>query len=407
MNIVDLRGLTSVLETVVIQGGDGNDILFAHPTVGTFSGGNGDDALVFRASLTAADGADGGAGTDTVVVQGNYPALVLGAGFVNNEVLLVASGDDTRFGEFGGNSYDYNIATIDANVASGATLTVSATLLRSGEDLVFNGAAETNGAFRIFAGQGNDTLTGGAAQDGFFFGDADNFTGADVINGLGGTDSIALRGNYSVTFQNSSFTNVEILVLLSGLTNEFGGPIVVGGFDYNLILADGNIAAGQRIDIIATNLATTESVVIDASLETNGSVRILSGAADDTRLGTANGDILYGGLGADQLTGGGGPDTYLYRAVAESSIAEWDAIVFGTGDRIDLSSIDANPATGANDAFTFIGGNAFSNTPGELRVVDGGGNSWNVLGDTNGDGTADLVIVVSYDQPLTAGDFVL
>jgi Ca2+-binding RTX toxin-like protein len=410
-DIVDLRGLTGVLETIGVQGGDGNDVLYASPLVDTLAGGNNNDALIFGSFLTAADGADGGAGTDTVVVQGNYPALVLGTGLVNNEVLLVASGSDTRFGDTAGNSYDYNITTVDANVAAGNVLSVSATLLEAGEDLVFNGAAETNGSFRIFTGAGNDTLTGGAAQDGFFFGADDNLTGADVVNGGGGTDSLALRGNYSgadaVVFQNSSFTNVEVVVLLSGLTNEFGGPIVPGGFDYYLTLADGNIAAGQRLDVIATNLAATESVTVNAAAETNGSVRILSGAGADNLIGSANADIIYGGLGADTINGGGNGDTYLYRAVAESTAVSRDTVTFTIGDRIDLSVIDANSGTGSNDAFSFIGAAAFSNTAGQLRAFQSAPNVWTVEGDVNGDGTADLVITVNSVNALVGADFIL
>ena len=410
-DLVDLRGLTGVLETIGVQGGDGNDVLFASPLVDNIAGGAGNDALIFGTFLTAVDGADGGAGTDTVVVQGNNPALVLGAGFVNNEALLVASGSDTRFGDTAGNDYDYNITTVDANVASGGILSVSATLLEAGEDLVFNGAAETDGGFRIFAGAGDDTLTGGAAQDGFFFGADDNLTGTDIVNGGGGTDSLALRGNYAgvdaVVFQNTSFTNVEVLALLSGLTNEFGGPIVPGGFDYELTLADGNIAAGQRLDVIATNLAATESVTLNAAAETNGSVRILSGAGDDALTGSANADILYGGLGADMIDGGPGADTYLYRAVAESTAASQDTVTFSTGDQIDLAVIDANSGTGGNEAFSFIGAAAFSNAAGQLRAFQSAANVWTVEGDVDGDGTADLVITVNSTNPLLAGDFIL
>ncbi len=377
----------------------------------TLSGGNGNDAFVFGAFLTAADGANGGAGADTVVIQGNYPALTLGAGLVNNEVLLVASGSDTRFGDTAGNSYDYNITTVDANVAAGALLTVSATLLAAGEDLVLNGAAETNGAFRVFAGAGNDTLTGGAGNDGFFFGADDNFTGADTVNGGGGTDSIALRGNYpdlgSLTLQDSTFTNVEVLVLLSGLTNEFGGPIVPGGFDYNLTLADGNIAAGQRLEVNAINLGPTESIRINAGNETDGSVRILSGAGDDTLIGTSGADVFYGGLGADVMTAVaiGDADIYLYRSTAESTATSTDTINFLAGDRIDLSFIDAD-GPGASNAFTFIGASAFSNVAGQLRVGQLG-NVWMVEGDTNGDGIADLVITVNSTDPINAGVFIL
>ena len=50
---------------------------------------------------------------------------------------------------------------------------------------------------------------------------------------------------------------------------------------------------------------------------------------------------------------------------------------FATGDKIDLSGIDA-VAGGANDLFTYIGGSAFSHHAGELQVVNTGFNNWTV-----------------------------
>lgn len=416
-DLVDLRGLTGILETITARGGDGNDIVYGsqfnllQDPADNLEGGAGNDALIFGAFLTRADGANGGAGTDTVVIQGDYPGLDLGDGFINNEVLLVASGEDTRFGEPGGNRYRYTVHASDANVAAGGVLTIIASDLRPDEGLSFNNffSLETDGSYRIFAGQGQDVLRGGAGNDGFFFGADNNLASNDAISGMGGTDSIALRGNYAGpnALSQLSFVDIEVIVFLSGLTNEFGGPIAPGGFDYDLTLALNNIIdPGQRLDIIASGLAANESVRVDASIEAEGFVRIISGAGDDILIGSANGDSIYGGLGADAVTGGGGADTYVYRAVAESTAASRDTLNFGTGDRIDLSVIDGDGGGSAN-SFAFIGANAFTNVAGQLRAFQSAPNVWTVQGDTNGDGAVDLVITVNSTTALVAGDFVL
>ena len=78
------------------------------------------------------------------------------------------------------------------------------------------------------------------------------------------------------------------------------------------------------------------------------------------------------------------------------------------GDRIDLRGIDAIEATPRfNDAFSYIGANAFSGAAGELRVVAARGGGWFVYGDTNGDKVADLTIHVDGAQPPLSGDILL
>ena len=90
----------------------------------------------------------------------------------------------------------------------------------------------------------------------------------------------------------------------------------------------------------------------------------------------------------------------------ESRAGSADSLTFAAGDRIDLSFIDADPASQANDSFAFIGEAAFSGTAGELRVAGSGG-AWTIEADQDGDGLADLIIEVASPQPLIASDFLL
>jgi Ca2+-binding RTX toxin-like protein len=390
-----------------LVGGSGDDLLFAGAGADRVEGSEGNDGAYFGAALDALDSFDGGAGNDTLAIQG-ATHLTLGD-IANVEVLYVMSGSDPRFGDAADDRYDYDISTVDGNVAAGATLSVIATGLLPGEDLRFDGSAESDGNFRIFAGQGVDDLRGGAGSDGFFFGADGNLMGIDHVDGGAGIDTLALRGNYvgnsAVAFQNASFANIEVLALLSSHTNEYSGQIIPTGFDYDVTMAEGNVAGGQHLDVVAGLLGPDESVRFDGRAETNGSFRIFSGAGDDTLWGGGQGDMLYGGLGADQLNGGGGADTYVYRSVLESTAAARDGLSFSSGDRIDLHLIDANATTGDDDSFAFIGGAAFS-AAGQLRAWQDGVR-WIVEGDVDGDGAADLVIAVTGVQSLSATDFVL
>jgi serralysin len=90
----------------------------------------------------------------------------------------------------------------------------------------------------------------------------------------------------------------------------------------------------------------------------------------------------------------------------ESTAAARDTLAFTSGDRIDLSFIDADTSTpGVDDAFAFIGTAAFGGHAGELRAFQAGG-VWTIEGDVNGDGIADLAIAVNGAAMIGAGDFV-
>ena len=119
--------------------------------------------------------------------------------------------------------------------------------------------------------------------------------------------------------------------------------------------------------------------------------------------------MLVGGAGADVLTGGAGADVFRFTALADSTVAAGgrDTIRdFASGDKIDLHLIDANASLAGDQAFSFIGTNAFSGAAGQLRYAASGGNTL-ISGDVNGDKVADFSILVSGAHAFGASDFVL
>jgi Ca2+-binding RTX toxin-like protein len=136
---------------------------------------------------------------------------------------------------------------------------------------------------------------------------------------------------------------------------------------------------------------------------------ILKGhGGNDELWGGTGSDVLIGGSGRDHMTGGPGRDRFDFDSVGE---IQRDLILdFSgsrrSGDKIDLSTIDARSGTAKNDAFTFVGSNAFAKA-GDLRAVNVGGGKYEVSGDVTGDGRADFTIIVYSTDPLTSSDFVL
>ena len=107
------------------------------------------------------------------------------------------------------------------------------------------------------------------------------------------------------------------------------------------------------------------------------------------------------------MTGGAGNDIFRFRAGDVGNGAIDTITDFTKGqDKIDLSAIDAKSATAANEAFAFIGTQAFHKVAGELRYEVAGGQT-KIYGDVNGDGVADFTIVLSKAVALAAGDFAL
>ena len=397
-----------------VDGGDGDDLFrLEQGTNDTAVGGAGNDAFYFGAAFTAGDSVNGGAGTrDQLGLQGNYAGgVTFGTNVTGVEQAILLPGNDTRFGDVSGAFYSYAVTTGNAAIAAGQQMVFQANILRSGENFTLDASGELDGSVFTYGGQGNDALTGSQGSDAFFFGTA-RFGAGDVVSGQGGAlDSLGLQGNYAgasaVSFGAGQLIGVEQLVFLSNSDTRFGGAGSGTPYNYTITTHDGNVAAGSRMIIQANTLVSDEVLNFNGSAELDGVFSIFSGNGADTLRGGAGNDTISGRGGADMLFGGGGNDTFLYTNLTDSTPGARDTFGdFSTGDLIDLSRLDAITG-GANDAFSFIGSAAFSNTAGQLRAVNTGGSNWLVEADTNGDAIADfaLFLTVSDNHPITVSDF--
>ena len=127
----------------------------------------------------------------------------------------------------------------------------------------------------------------------------------------------------------------------------------------------------------------------------------------DVLNGRGGGDTLIGGADGDSLEGRSGGDDFVYLDVSDStgnSATTRDTIIdFGNNDVIDVRAIDAKIGNG-NQKFDFIGTNDFTGQKGQLRYEVDGGNAV-VQADVNGDGKANMTILVIDVTKLGANDF--
>jgi Ca2+-binding RTX toxin-like protein len=390
----------------VVRGEAGNDLLTLQDGGDDAAYGlSGNDVIYFGAAYTGADHADGGSGRDAFVLQGNYTATLSGSNLAGFESVSLQSGANTQFGDSANNLYDYDVTTADDLVAAGQQLIVNGQSLRAGEDFTFNGSAETNGKFLVYGGHGIDDLTGGGGVDVFFF-EGQRWGDDDKVAGGGGRDALVISGGSGTThieFAADALTSIESI----SLNNRFAtDPTQTPS--YELVLHNGNVAVGATLIVNGSSIPGGQQVIIDGRGVHDSNLILFAGGGHDVLYGGDGADLIVGAAGADSLTGGAGADTFRYDA-ASDSVGLADLIGdFQSGvDKVDLSRIDASSLVGGNQAFTWIGSNAFSGSAGQLRTYEADGYRW-VAGDTNGDSVADFAIALqSGTPPLVQGDFLL
>ena len=221
---------------------------------------------------------------------------------------------------------------------------------------------------------GNDTVTGTAYADTLF-----GLAGNDIlIGGLGADKLVGGAGRDTASYENAtSGITASLATTISG-TNEAKGDVYV---------SVENLTGSKYAD----------------KLYGDANANALSGGAGN--------DALSGGAGADALSGGTGKDMFAFKALSDSTVAASgrDTIFDfsrADGDKIDLSQIDANAKLAGNNAFTLIGGKAFTGKAGELRVEKMASDTY-VYGDVNGDRKADFAIHLDDAVTLTADFFIL
>jgi len=229
--------------------------------------------------------------------------------------------------------YNYDVTTHNGTVPAGGKLDVYAAALGAGDSFTFDGSAELDGWFRVFAGQGADDITTGAGNDGIYFGPGKFDPLTDRVDGGTGTnDQMALDGDYlGLMLDGTAIQNIDVITLLKGLPGDLA--------DYDLTLANSLTGAGQTMTIWGCPVETT--LTVNGSLETDGALKIFGGTAGDTLTGGAGDDWFWGGLGGDTITGGAGVDTFFYETAAQSSVGGRDTLVqFDDAvDKIDLDGL--------------------------------------------------------------------
>ena len=269
----------------------------------------------------------------------------------------------------------------------------------SGADtLIGNAAANSlfgnDGSDELSGGAGNDVLRGGKGSDTLNGG-----PGIDKMHGGTGDDSYIVSDGTDYAYENAGEGTDTVLAsvtttLRPNIENlTLTGPGAINGTGNELAnVLTGNEAANSLFGILGNDKLYGE----------DGEDVLRAGGGNDWLEGGGDRDQLYGGTGTDRFVfrdgDFGGATTATADVIHDFSQAEHDLI------RLDF--VDADTGLGGDQGFDFIGSSAFTNTAGELRYELISGNTY-VMGDTNGDGSADFMIRLDGAHTLTSGDFVI
>ncbi|HEX8620614.1 MAG TPA: calcium-binding protein [Allosphingosinicella sp.] len=425
-----------------LQGGDGSDTLYGGAGDDGLAGGAGDDRYHYER----------GDGLDVIADISGDDVLAFGTAVVPGDVTVSREGDDLIFDISGGgqvrivSGVDLDQAIENVTFADGTTWTRADVLARAGSsgDDTLTGTSGPDvltgfgGADQLLGLEGSDVLDGGAGDD-VLDGGADSDTlhagrGDDLlIGGLGndiyrfdagdGNDAIREYEGTGPGGNDTVYLGPGILRLDTTIARSPDGLSYIlffGGGEESLTLY-GMATGAPQYQVEQIRFAPFWIVYTGASLafrarDVGNGDDILSGSeGTDIIRGLGGNDAIDGGAGTDWLRGDGGNDILtggadadLFQFGPNDIGSQSDRITdFVSGeDRIDLAAIDADPADGADQAFSFIGSAPFSGTAGELRYVFDGTDT-RVEGDLDGDCSPDFVLLLTGQKILSATDFVL
>jgi Ca2+-binding RTX toxin-like protein len=364
-----------------IAGTTGNDIFdLSQGGADSASGLGGNDIFYFGGAFDSSDKVDGGAGNDTLKLDGDYSTnLEIQSGVLTSvEAILLSAG------------HSYHLNLEDGNVATGGAMKIDGSHLASSDVLDFEASLTTTGNFSITGGAGQDTFGGGTGND-TLRGEAGNDSlnvngGHDVADGGDGNDTLDVEaGTVRFTGGNGDDTilmggafspsdrfdggagndTLHFTDNTSALTAVFNArsmtnveTLIFEASSVNVRMNDANVAAGESLFIRADEMPAGASFKFNGAAETDGSYSINGGSGSNTIVTGAGNDQINlanenttTGSGIDNVQAGAGDDfitlTDLYNT--------HDRIDGGAGNNyVDFNVAAANPIHFAATAFTNI-----------------------------------------------------
>ncbi len=272
-----------------------------------------------------------------------------------------------------------------------------------------------------------------------FQGDGASLSNTGLIEG-----AVVMGGHFGLTITNrgdilTAGTGTAVIYTFSDTQDDtiknfgtLGGDIsLLGGDDYLFnaggAVITGEVDMGAGDDIVFQRGGAADTVFLGAGRDVyngalggralvageSGDDRIIGGAGDDGLDGGDGADAIKGNAGADNIAGregrdvmwgGADADQFFYYDVTDSLMGRDPDVIrdFETGvDQINLQFLPVGPLA-FNGTGAFTGGGQ-----GSIRYIERGAGGVDLRIDADGNGTADMRILILGSDSLTVDDFVL
>ncbi len=236
-------------------------------------------------------------------------------------------------------------------------------------------------AVESFTGVGLDT-------DRVIFTNMNQANAGDIFNGGGGTDSIVINAS-GVDLSPVSLSSFEVIELGLGGSVQLTAAQVSGAFPSNLSVI-GTAGSSQSITIFGAFMVPNNfsaAAWTFSQWDDGDGIAILGGGLVDNLTGSIMNDVLFGGPGADILTGGSNGtlgDTVVYFGSAAGVTVN---LTLG-GPQVSAGDASGDVLSGIENVFGSInidtltgdGGDNILSGEGGADILNGGGNT--AFGDT-------------------------
>ncbi|MES9859185.1 MAG: calcium-binding protein, partial [Sedimenticola sp.] len=311
-------------------GTDGDDILVSGAGNNRLTGGSGDDVYFIDLAKSENVVRDE-AGTDAIRLTGRINLGEVDFSREGDDLLISAKSNPDNLTRIVGQYSSDGMSIETLQFDDGSSISLSDVIMGTDSDDWLDG---TDGDDILVSGAGNNYLIGGSGDDVYL---VDLAKSENVVRDEAGTDTIWLTGG--INLGDIDFSREGDDLLISSKSNPDNLTRIVGQYSSDDSVEKKSFFSDS---VVYDNRSSIETLQFDDGSSINIDTNVLSFSQQDWIEGTDGDDLLIGGAGNNILYGGDGDDIFHFGSLSDSSLEDWDVILYfnENDDVIDLHKLD-------------------------------------------------------------------